>query len=73
MTGPLLHVLGLMPRAMFAGVFLVVGWGSVEGNGKFRDAELSSSHRGGCAHKISPNRNRPQDFVSPERSEDDTS
>jgi hypothetical protein len=24
---------GLMSRAMFAGVFLVVGWGSIEGNG----------------------------------------
>ncbi|KAJ8297285.1 putative transporter [Rhodotorula toruloides] len=33
MSRPLLVVLGLMSRAMFAGVFLVVGWGSVEGNG----------------------------------------
>jgi len=33
MTGPLLTVLGLMPRALFAGVFLVVGWGSIETNG----------------------------------------
>ncbi|GAA6041008.1 hypothetical protein JCM8097_000538 [Rhodosporidiobolus ruineniae] len=33
MSRPLLVVLGLMPRAMFAGIFLVVGWGSVEGNG----------------------------------------
>jgi len=33
MTRPLLVVLGLMPRALFAGVFLVVGWGSLEGNG----------------------------------------
>lgn len=24
---------GLMSRAMFAGIFIVVGWGSVEGNG----------------------------------------
>lgn len=33
MTGPLLIVLHTMPRAVFAGVFLVVGWGSIEGNG----------------------------------------
>ncbi|GAA5867536.1 hypothetical protein JCM1840_002543 [Sporobolomyces johnsonii] len=33
MSRPLLVVLGLMSRAMFAGIFLVVGWGSVEGNG----------------------------------------
>lgn len=33
MTRPLLVCLGLMPRALFAGVFLVVGWGSIEGNG----------------------------------------
>ena len=33
MTGPLLVVLGLMPRSLFAGVFFVVGWGSVESNG----------------------------------------
>jgi hypothetical protein len=33
MTGPLLVVLGLMPRALFAGVFFVVGWGSIESNG----------------------------------------
>ncbi|KAI5476911.1 inorganic anion exchanger, partial [Pseudohyphozyma bogoriensis] len=33
MSRPLLVVLGLMPRAMFAGIFLVVGWGSVSGNG----------------------------------------
>lgn len=33
MSRPLLVVLGLMPRAMFAGVFLIVGWGSIEGNG----------------------------------------
>jgi boron transporter len=32
MTRPLLVVLGAMPRALFAGVFLVVGWGSIEGN-----------------------------------------
>ena len=29
MTGPLLTVLGLMPRAIFSGVFFIVGWGSV--------------------------------------------
>ena len=29
MTGPLLMVLGLMPRAIFSGVFFIVGWGSV--------------------------------------------
>ncbi|SCV68754.1 BQ2448_875 [Microbotryum intermedium] len=33
MTGPLLVTLSLMSRAMFAGIFIVVGWGSVEGNG----------------------------------------
>ncbi|KAI9834096.1 MAG: hypothetical protein M1819_003381 [Sarea resinae] len=33
MTGPLLKVLGTMPRAVFSGVFFVVGWGSIEGNG----------------------------------------
>lgn len=33
MTRPLLVVLGTMPRAVFSGVFFVVGWGSVEGNG----------------------------------------
>lgn len=32
MTGPLLVVLHTMPRALFAGVFFVVGWGSIEGN-----------------------------------------
>ncbi|GAA5849109.1 hypothetical protein JCM9279_005793 [Rhodotorula babjevae] len=32
MSRPLLVVLGLMSRAMFAGIFIVVGWGSVEGN-----------------------------------------
>ncbi len=32
MTGPLLVVLQLMPRSIFAGVFFVVGWGSIEGN-----------------------------------------
>ncbi|SGY31148.1 BQ5605_C002g01213 [Microbotryum silenes-dioicae] len=33
MTGPLLVTLSLMSRAMFAGIFIVVGWGSVQGNG----------------------------------------
>jgi hypothetical protein len=32
MTGPLLVVLHTIPRCLFAGVFLVVGWGSIEGN-----------------------------------------
>lgn len=32
MTGPLLTVLHLMPRAIFSGVFFIVGWGSVGGN-----------------------------------------
>ncbi|MBW0514451.1 hypothetical protein O181_054166 [Austropuccinia psidii MF-1] len=33
MTRPLLVVLGTMPRALFAGVFIGVGWGSIEDNG----------------------------------------
>ena len=33
MTGPLLVVLHTMPRCLFSGVFFVVGWGSIEGNG----------------------------------------
>ncbi|GAT27580.1 HCO3- transporter family protein [Aspergillus luchuensis] len=33
MTGPLLIVLHTMPAAVFAGVFLIVGWGSIESNG----------------------------------------
>ncbi|KAI6911814.1 hypothetical protein KC318_g5474 [Hortaea werneckii] len=33
MTGPLLEVLHTMPRALFGGVFFVVGWGSIGGNG----------------------------------------
>ncbi|KAL8922324.1 MAG: hypothetical protein Q9172_003616 [Xanthocarpia lactea] len=32
MTGPLLVVLGIMPKSIFAGVFFVVGWGSIESN-----------------------------------------
>ena len=33
MTGPILIVLHLIPRALFGGVFFVVGWGGLEGNG----------------------------------------
>ena len=33
MTGPLLTVLHLIPDSLFAGVFFVVGWGGLEGNG----------------------------------------
>lgn len=33
MTGPLLTVLHLIPEALFAGIFFVVGWGGLEGNG----------------------------------------
>ena len=33
MTGPILIMLHLIPRALFAGVFFVVGWGGLEGNG----------------------------------------
>ncbi|KAJ4854609.1 HCO3- transporter family domain-containing protein [Trichoderma breve] len=33
MTGPLLVVLHTMPSAVFAGVFFVIGWGSIEDNG----------------------------------------
>ncbi|QIX01394.1 hypothetical protein AMS68_006911 [Peltaster fructicola] len=32
MTGPLLHVLATIPRALFAGVFFVVGWPGIYGN-----------------------------------------
>ncbi|KAK7959140.1 HCO3- transporter family protein [Apiospora aurea] len=32
MAGPLLTVLHTMPSALFAGVFFVVGWGSIESN-----------------------------------------
>lgn len=32
MSAPLLSLYGYMSRAMFAGVFLIVGWGSVESN-----------------------------------------
>ncbi|KAM5360160.1 hypothetical protein ACJA88_014922 [Fusarium oxysporum] len=33
MTGPLLVILHVMPAAVFAGVFFIVGWGSIESNG----------------------------------------
>lgn len=33
MTRPLLVALGTMPRALFAGIFIGVGWGSIEENG----------------------------------------
>jgi hypothetical protein len=33
MSKPLLTMLGTMPRALLSGVFFVVGWGSIEGNG----------------------------------------
>ncbi|KAE8225941.1 hypothetical protein CF319_g1379 [Tilletia indica] len=49
MTRPLLVCLGLMPRAVFAGVFILVGWDSVESNSitkrtlsLFRDRRLDS-------------------------------
>lgn len=38
MTGPLLIVLHTIPRCLFAGVFFVVGWGSIEGNGMTQKA-----------------------------------
>ncbi|SNX83191.1 related to BOR1 - boron efflux transporter [Melanopsichium pennsylvanicum] len=48
MTRPLLVVLGTMPRAVFAGVFILVGWASIERNNItmrtlaiFRDRALS--------------------------------
>ncbi|KAH6637203.1 hypothetical protein F5144DRAFT_485519, partial [Chaetomium tenue] len=33
MTGPLLGVLHAIPAAVFAGIFFIVGWGSIESNG----------------------------------------
>lgn len=33
MARPFLVALGTVPLAIFAGVFIVVGWGSIEGNG----------------------------------------
>ncbi|PWZ00564.1 LOW QUALITY PROTEIN: hypothetical protein BCV70DRAFT_211387 [Testicularia cyperi] len=48
MTRPLLVVLGTMPRAVFAGIFILVGWSSIEKNGItlrtlaiFRDRRLA--------------------------------
>ncbi|KAJ1593311.1 hypothetical protein NDA11_007181 [Ustilago hordei] len=48
MTRPLLVVLGTMPRAVFAGIFILVGWASIERNNItmrtlaiFRDRHLS--------------------------------
>ncbi|PKY05761.1 hypothetical protein P168DRAFT_266477 [Aspergillus campestris IBT 28561] len=38
MTGPLLIVLHTMPTAVFAGVFFIVGWGSIESNGILQKA-----------------------------------
>ncbi|KAF2637271.1 HCO3 transporter family protein [Massarina eburnea CBS 473.64] len=46
MTGPLLVVLHTMPAAVFAGVFFVVGWGSIETNGILQKLIfLQSEHR----------------------------
>lgn len=38
MTGPLLIVLHTMPSAVFAGVFFIVGWGSIGSNGMMHKA-----------------------------------
>jgi len=38
MTGPFLIVLHTLPRCLLAGVFFVVGWGSIEGNGMTQSA-----------------------------------
>ncbi|KAL4905022.1 hypothetical protein BDW74DRAFT_168148 [Aspergillus multicolor] len=38
MTGPLLILLHTMPAAVFAGVFFIVGWGSIESNGMVKKA-----------------------------------
>ncbi|KAK6343807.1 hypothetical protein TWF696_007468 [Orbilia brochopaga] len=51
MSRPLLVVLGTMPRTIFAGVFLTVGWGSIEGNG--------ITHK--LVHLLSESRFRPPD------------
>lgn len=45
MTGPLLTVLHTMPAAVFAGVFFVVGWGSIESNGIVAKALYLMSER----------------------------
>lgn len=42
MTGPLLIVLHTMPHAVFAGVFFIVGWGSIEANGIVQKAVFLS-------------------------------
>jgi hypothetical protein len=38
MTGPILIVLHTMPAAVFAGVFFIVGWGSIGSNGIMQKA-----------------------------------
>ncbi|KAH9873162.1 hypothetical protein J1614_005560 [Plenodomus biglobosus] len=45
MSGPLLTVLHTMPAAVFAGVFFVVGWGSIESNGILHKAIYLLSER----------------------------
>jgi hypothetical protein len=45
MSRPLLVVLGTMPRAIFGGVFLVVGWGSIEGNGILKKLVFLATER----------------------------
>ncbi|KAL5115409.1 hypothetical protein ACEQ8H_006709 [Pleosporales sp. CAS-2024a] len=46
MTGPLLTVVHMMPVSVFAGVFFVVGWGSIESNGILKKLMyLMSEHR----------------------------
>ncbi|KAL6709308.1 hypothetical protein ACN47E_001715 [Coniothyrium glycines] len=45
MTGPLLTVLHTIPAAVFAGVFFVVGWGSIESNGMVNKALYLMSER----------------------------
>lgn len=45
MTGPLLRVLHTMPAAVFAGVFFVVGWGSIESNGILKKFWYLNSER----------------------------
>ena len=49
LSPPFLQALGLMPRAVFAGVFILVGWGSIESNiivkytlAVFQDRRMSS-------------------------------
>lgn len=45
MTGPLLIVLHTMPKALFGGVFFVVGWGSIGGSGIMANALYILSER----------------------------